>query len=138
MPRKPASHPTDGELEILSILWEQGPMSLGDLCAAMREERTVATTTVATMLKLMLDKNLVRRKQAGRASQWSAAVTKSKAAAPMVGKLIDRVFDGSARQLMAHLIEVEGLSNSEISELRALLNKQRAPNTKSKQKGDKK
>ena len=59
MARPASSHPTDGELEILRVLWERGPSSLAEVCAALREEREVATTTVATMLRVMLDKNIV-------------------------------------------------------------------------------
>ena len=80
MARPASQHPTDGELEILRVLWERGPSSLGDVCAALRRERDVATTTVATMLRVMLDKGLVRRKRAGRGHQWSAVVTHAAAA----------------------------------------------------------
>jgi predicted transcriptional regulator len=59
MPRPPSTHPTDGELEILRVLWDRGPLALSELCEALRRERDVATTTVATMLRIMLDKRLV-------------------------------------------------------------------------------
>jgi len=122
MARPASQHPTDGELEILRVLWDRGPSSLGDVCAALREGRDVATTTVATMLRVMLDKKLVRRKQAGRGLQWTAAVSHSAAARSMVGKLIDGVFDGSAQRLVAHLVEKGNLSDSELAELRGLIN----------------
>ena len=50
MPRPPSTHPTDGELEILRVLWENGTSSLGAICETLRREREVAATTVATML----------------------------------------------------------------------------------------
>ena len=119
---RPASlHPTDGELEILRVLWERGPSTLGQVCDALRRERNVATTTVATMLRVMLDKQLVRRKRAGRGHQWSAVVTQSAAARSMVGKLVDSVFDGSASRLVAHLVERGQLSANELAELRKLI-----------------
>jgi BlaI family transcriptional regulator, penicillinase repressor len=122
MARPASQHPTDGELEILRVLWERGPSSLGDVCAALREGREVATTTVATMLRVMFDKKLVRRRQVGRGLQWSAAVSHTAAARSMVGKLIDGVFDGSVQSLVAHLVEGGDLSDGELTELRALLN----------------
>ncbi len=121
MARPPSTHPTDGELEILRVLWERGPSSLGDVCDALRQQREVATTTVATMLRVMLDKQLVKRKQAGRVHQWSAAVTHTAAARSMVGKLVDGIFDGSAQRLVAHLVEGGKLSADELSEVRRLL-----------------
>jgi predicted transcriptional regulator len=125
MPRPPSLHPTDGELEILRVLWEQGSSALGTICEALRREREVATTTVATMLRVMLDKGLVRRKQAARGQQWSAAITQNAAAKSMVGKLVDGVFDGSAGRLAAHLVEAR-LSPEELSELRKLIDSNRA------------
>jgi BlaI family penicillinase repressor len=119
---RPASQtPTDGELEILRVLWEQGPSSLSDVCAALRQSRDVATTTVATMLRVMSDKGLVRRKGEGRGARWSAAVTHAAAARSMVGKLVDGIFDGSAQRLVAHLVEGGQLSAKELAELRELV-----------------
>jgi len=122
MARNPSQHPTDGELEILRVLWQQPGATLSDLCAALRRERQVATTTVATMLRVMLDKGLVRRKKAVRGHQWSAAVSHAAAARGMVGKLVDNVFDGSAGRLVSHLVEGGKLSDDELAELRSLIN----------------
>lgn len=130
---RPASlHPTDGELEILRVLWDRGPSPLGDICGALREQRDVATTTVATMLRVMLDKGLVRRKRVGRGHRWSAAMTHQAAARSMVGKLIDGVFDGSAQRLVAHLVEGGKLSNGELAELRRLLGQKRSTSRRTK------
>ena len=64
MARSPSDQPTQRELEILAVLWEHGPASLGTVCDALRRQRPLATTTVATMLKVMLDKKLVTRRRA--------------------------------------------------------------------------
>jgi predicted transcriptional regulator len=73
------------------------------------------------MLRVMLDKRLVRRKQAGRAAEWSAAVSRDAAARSMVGKLVDGIFDGSAGLLVAHLVEGGKLSAEELAELRQMI-----------------
>jgi BlaI family transcriptional regulator, penicillinase repressor len=125
MPRPPATHPTDGELEILRVLWDRGPLALSELCESLRREREVATTTVATMLRIMLDKRLVKRKPAARGHQWSAAVSQSDTAQSMIGKLVDGVFDGSAQRLVAHLVEGGQLSTKELTELRELIDANR-------------
>lgn len=121
MARSASSHPTDGELEILRVLWSDGPTSLSTLCLALRQQRDVATTTVATMLRVMLDKGLVKRQGAGRGAQWAAAITQKKTAKNMVSKLVDHVFDGSADLLAAHLIEGGQLSPQQLAELRDLI-----------------
>jgi predicted transcriptional regulator len=125
MARRASQHPTDGELEILRVLWELGPSSLSDVCDSLRRQRDVATTTVATMLRVMLDKGLVRRKGANRGHQWTAAVTQSATARSMVGKLVDGIFDGSACRLAAHLVEAGKLSDEELAALRQLIDSNR-------------
>jgi len=119
---RPASlHPTDGELEILRVLWSSGPTSLSTLCDTLRKEREVATTTIATMLRVMSEKGLVRRQGSGRGAQWTAAITQKKTAKKMVSKLVDHVFEGSADLLAAHLIEGGQLSPEQLTELRDLI-----------------
>ncbi len=134
MPRPPADRPTDGELEILNVLWERGGLELGEIHAALNEQRKLALTTVATMLTVMLGKRLVARRKGKRGYVWSAKVTRDAAAEGMVRKLLDRVFDGSAQQLVAHLIEHEQLSAADRQEIVKLLADARR--AKSKQKGD--
>jgi predicted transcriptional regulator len=73
------------------------------------------------MLRVLHDKRLVRRKQVGRAAEWSAAVSRETAARSMVGKLVDGIFEGSAGLLVAHLVEGGKLSTEELVELRRLL-----------------
>jgi predicted transcriptional regulator len=135
MARRASQHPTDGELEILRVLWDRGPSSLSDVCDALRRERDVATTTVATMLRVMLDKGLVRRKGASRGHQWSAAVTQSATARSMVGKLVDGIFDGSASRLAAHLVEAGKLSDKELNELRQIINENMKTNKRESGRG---
>ena len=74
MARPPSQHPTDGELEILRTLWDRGPSSLSEICESLREGREVATTTVATMLRVMVDKGLVKRKPARRGHHCAVRV----------------------------------------------------------------
>ncbi|MBW3539940.1 MAG: BlaI/MecI/CopY family transcriptional regulator [Planctomycetes bacterium] len=121
MARPRSTRPTDAELEILQVLWESGPAALSDICAAIRRQRPVATTTIATTLKVMEQKGLVRRKPGGRRSLWSARVTRATTTSGLVRGLLERIFDGSAHRLVAHLVETGELSEGERRELRELL-----------------
>jgi len=119
---RPASvHPTDGELELLRILWNNGPSALSAVCEQLRQERDVATTTVATMLRVMHDKGLVKRLGAGRGARWAAAISHKSAARGMVRKLVEGVFDGSADRLVTHLVEGGQLTQGQLAELRKLI-----------------
>ncbi len=121
MARPPSTTPTDGELEILQVLWRAGPSTLGQICAVLRARRPVATTTVATMLKVMRDKKLVQRKQGKQSYVWSAKTSQETAASGMVRKLVNLVFDGSAQRLVAHLVESGQLSEQQWKELRRII-----------------
>lgn len=121
MARPRSDQPTDGELEILQLLWDLGPAPLGALCEALRQRRPVATTTVSTMLRIMLDKGLVERSQQARGALWSAARSREDTSRGLVSRLLDRAFGGSARQLVTHLIEDGELSEAERQEILRLL-----------------
>lgn len=121
MPRPTSRQPTEGELEILKVLWDQGPCDLGAVCQALRSRRDVATTTVATMLKVMLDKALVRRARGARSYLWSARVTREATSRKLLRNLLASAFDGSARGLIAHLVEAGDLSLEDWEEIRGLL-----------------
>ncbi|MES2790525.1 MAG: BlaI/MecI/CopY family transcriptional regulator [Planctomycetota bacterium] len=121
MARNPATEPTPVEFEILNVLWETGPVSLSQLCEHLRQNRPVATTTVATVLTVMLKKELVTRSPAERGSHWSAKISRQSTAKGMVAKLVDRLFAGSTQSLVAHLIDQEQLTEAQRQELLELL-----------------
>ena len=126
MARPGSTVPTDRELEILHVLWDDGPQVLSQICAGLRQQREVATTTIATMLKVMLKKKLVVRKQKKRGSIWSAKVSREATSTGMVRKLVERLFDGSAKRLVSHLFDSSDLDEKEIQELRNILDAHRA------------
>lgn len=121
MARPKSTQPTDGELELLKILWETGPTELGRICTELRRQRPVATTTVATMLTVMLAKGLVKRASGTGDYLWSAKVGREATNGKLVDKLLERVFDGSAQLLVAHLVESQKLSDADRKEVLALL-----------------
>jgi BlaI family transcriptional regulator, penicillinase repressor len=121
MARTSSTQPTDGELEILNVLWRAGRADLGTVRASLQQKRPVATTTIATMLKLMRDKGLVDRADGPRGYVWSAKITRKAARAGLIGRLLDLAFEGSARGLVAHMLEAGKLSAQDRQEIRRLL-----------------
>ena len=134
MARPVSKQPTDGELEILKILWDSGPAGLGQIHSVLHERRGVAITTVATMLKMMLAKELVERGDGPRGYLWKARVSRKATVSGMIGKLLQHVFDGSAHRLVAHLVQEGELDEGERKEIAALLksgtDKKRTPGKK--------
>jgi predicted transcriptional regulator len=94
------------------------------VCETLRQQREVAATTVATMLRVMSDKNLVKRTGSGRGATWAANVSQAKTERGMVSKLVDRVFDGAADRLAAHLVEGGQLNKQQLADLKLLIDRQ--------------
>jgi predicted transcriptional regulator len=112
-------------MRILKYLWESGPATLGDICDAVQNSRPVAKTTVATTLGVMLNKGLVKRSRGGRVYRWSAVINEQKTARKVARRLLDQVFDGSARQLVAHLIDSGELTERDLTAIRQLIDEYR-------------
>lgn len=123
MPRPRSSVPTDRELDILQILWNAGAASVSQIRAALAPAQPLAATTVSTMLKVMEDKGLARRTTDRR---WQAGISRDEAGRGLIDRLLDRIFDGSAERLVAHVVESRPLSADEIAQLRELLAQSRA------------
>ncbi|MBN1591064.1 MAG: BlaI/MecI/CopY family transcriptional regulator [Pirellulales bacterium] len=121
MPRPKYEHPTPGELEVLKILWDRGPSTVRDVMDVLNRTRRRAYTSVMSLLGVMTDKKLVRREPQGRAFLYRAAVGRDKALGQVVQDLVGRVFEGSARDLVAHLLDEADVSEDDLKEIRALV-----------------
>lgn len=124
MPRQASSHPTEFELELLKILWEQAPLPVSEirerLSAVGREN---AHTSIITILNIMVGKGYVDRRKRGKSYQFWPVVTAEQVSQLMVGDVVKRLFDGSAKRLALNLIDTEDLERTELMELRRLINR---------------
>jgi BlaI family transcriptional regulator, penicillinase repressor len=121
MARPGSKHPTEGELAILKVLWEQGPSRLSDICTHLSVDRKPAPSTVATMLKIMKDKGLVQRVSPGTGVAWQAKLTQKEAGGSMLQTLMNQLFEGSAQKVVLQLLEGGKLSRKDQEEIRKLL-----------------
>ena len=107
--RKPViPRPTQSELEILSVLWQRGPSTVRDVHNEMNRTKETGYTTVLKFLQIMTEKGLVERNESERAHIYLARVPQSTTQRQMVGDLLNRVFDGSARNLVLHALSAHG------------------------------
>src|SRR4051794_26936024 len=113
----PAPRPTEAELAILRVLWNRGPSTVREVMDALAEERDMGYTSVLKFLQIMLEKDLVRRDEAGRTHVYSAAQPAEKTRRRLVGDLVERAFSGSVSQLVMHAL---GTARPDASELRAI------------------
>jgi len=113
---------TNLEAEIMQLVWEKGKATVRDVYEAMRSTRSIAYTTVMTVLAKLAEKGIVERSQKGRAYVYRPKVSRKEAAQRSVDKLLHKFFDDSPRSLVAHLIDVDAISPDELSSLQQLLN----------------
>lgn len=121
MSNKPLQKPTASELEILRVLWERGPSTVREVYESLSEKKLTGYTTVLKMLQIMTAKGSVRRNEDQRAHVYEACVPAEKTKQQLAGDVLQRVFEGSASQLMLHALAGRRTSREEIDELRRLL-----------------
>ena len=110
--------PTPAELEMLRVLWERGPSTVREVLEALNSSRKRAYTSVMSLMNVMVEKGLLSRAPPGRAFVYNAKVTRRKTRSQMLKDMLDRVFDGSANLVVAHLLEQAKPSEEELEEIR--------------------
>jgi predicted transcriptional regulator len=113
--------PTVSELEILRILWARGPSTVREVHEALSKKKPMGYTGVLKLMQIMFDKGSVRRNEDQRAHVYEANHAAEKTKRHLAGDVLQRVFDGSASQLMMHALAGRKGSKEEVEELRRLL-----------------
>jgi predicted transcriptional regulator len=109
------------ELQIMQVIWKLGAASSKSACSVSDVQKALpqklAYTTVQTMLNILERKGKLKRKLRGRAYVYSAVVTEAKASRHAVRDLVDRMFGGSADELVMSLIKSRQIDPRRIAEL---------------------
>ena len=113
--------PTASELEILQVLWTRGPSTVREVHEALSEQKSLGYTTVLKLLQIMTAKGTVRRNEDQRAHVYEACQPATETKRQLVGDVLQRVFEGSASELMIHALAGRRTSKKELEELRRLL-----------------
>ncbi len=112
----------DLQLAILRALWSSGEASVAEVHEQL-EERGLALTTIATMLRKMEEKELVRHRENGRQFLYRAEVAPDTVQLNLVGDLVTRLFDGDPLELVGHLLRAGEIDLHELEELRGEVEK---------------
>jgi BlaI family transcriptional regulator, penicillinase repressor len=108
----------DLQLAIMRVLWRHGEAPAAEVHEALLDERGLAPTTIATMLKKMEDKGVVEHRADGRRFLYRPTVSEAQVRRSMVGELTERLFFGDAAALVSHLLSEGDLDAGELAELR--------------------
>lgn len=121
MVRPRHENPTPAELEVLQVIWEQGPSTVREVMTVLNSKRPRAYTSVMSLMNVMAEKGLLGQKPKGRAFVYSARISRAKILSRMVSDLLNRAFDGSASALVTHLLEQADPDNKELDEIQSTI-----------------
>src|SRR5271154_1014831 len=109
--------PTESELAILRVLWDNGPHSVRDIQKIMNEKKETGSTTVLKLMQIMTDKGLVKRDETVRPQIYRPRYTQEKTQRQLLRDLMQRAFGGSMKALVLQAIPEGKASVRELREL---------------------
>lgn len=119
--KKSNVNPTDSELEILQILWEQGEAKVKDVHEILQKNKDIGYTTVLKIMQIMHEKKLVTRKMEGKGHMYIAAVEKEMIQDNFLNKIIDKVYKGSTANLVMSALGNSSTSKEELEKIKEFI-----------------
>ena len=118
-----STKPTESELQILRVLWRNGPSNVRAVNAELSAEqnREIGYTTTLKLLQLMFEKGLVSREKEGRGHRYTAAIDQTETRGKLLDRMVDHLFEGSASQLVMQALGQHEPDADELAEIKALI-----------------
>ena len=113
--------PTNSELEVLTILWEQGKQTAREVHNILSTSKNTGYTTTLKTIQNMFDKGFVNREPKGQTHLYFAALKQQEVQKSMLGGFVNRVFGGSSKQLVLQVLGNQNTSQEELEEIRQML-----------------
>ena len=117
--------PTDQELEILKVVWQRGQATVREVFRDLSAHRKIAYTTVLTMMGILEQKGHLKKTAGERAYIYSPTKPQQQVVRSMVNEFVHRVFNGSSRPLLVHLMEDPHIRPDELAEIEKLVKDRR-------------
>jgi BlaI family transcriptional regulator, penicillinase repressor len=124
--RRPKPVLTEQELEIMKIVWRIGDATVRQVYEEILKQRKIAYTTVMTMMGILEEKNFLKKTSTEKAHVYRPAQAKALVMSRMVKEFVERVFNGSAKPLLVHLVESEQVTEQELAEVREIVKRSKA------------
>ena len=113
--------PTEGELEILQVLWARGKATVREVHETILKTKEAGYTTTLKLMQIMFEKGLVNRDASAKTHIYQANVSREKTQNQFVGKMINSLFGGSSSQLVMQALGNQTPSKEELDEIQQLL-----------------
>jgi BlaI family penicillinase repressor len=114
--------PTEAELDILQILWTNGPQTVREMHQALRDKQT-GYTTVLKQMQVMTEKGLLKRNERFRSHVYAAKFGKKRTQQRLVLDFLQRAFSGSAKNLVLGALSARRVSQEELAEIKQAIRK---------------
>ena len=115
--------PTESELDILSVLWENGPSTVRFVNDQISLKKLAGYTTTLKLMQIMLDKGMVDRVQDGRTHIYRAVAKQEEMQVRLLDRLLETAFSGSASKLVMQALGNHHTSEKELREIKDLIKK---------------
>ena len=126
MVRPKAKELTERELEVMHVFWERGESTAADIRDSLESQgRDLAYTTVATLVRILLDKQFLTQTCDERPFKFKPARSYEEVSRTMLGDLVQKVFGGSRARLLVQLFDEDRLTSQEQQRLREILDSQK-------------
>jgi BlaI family penicillinase repressor len=113
--------PTDAELEILQVLWQNGPSSVRQVHEYLSGDRDTGYTTTLKLMQIMTEKSLVRRNTDARSHIYEAAIAETDVQQQLLRRFVDTAFRGSAMSLVMQALGQHQAAGEELDQIKALI-----------------
>jgi len=113
--------PTESEMEILQVLWEEGPSTVREVHQILSATKEAGYTTTLKLMQIMNEKGLLHRNDQAKTHVYAAAVKKESIQKQVVSKMINGLFKGSPAKLVMHALGNHRASKEEILEIKKYL-----------------
>jgi predicted transcriptional regulator len=112
-----AIKPTDSELEILNILWQEGASTVREVHEILAKNKDAGYTTTLKLMQIMYDKKLLKRDAKNKSHVYEAAVSQEQTQGQLLKRMIDNVFNGSASQLVMQALGSHKTNKKELEQI---------------------
>jgi len=123
MPGQQFPQPTDGELEVLRVLWDNGPSTVKQVHEAVNKKKPVGYTTTLKVMQVMHEKGLLTRNDSKYRHIYTPTLPEEKTQGQLLTVFLDKAFSGSAEKLVMQLLSAKKLSAKERATISKMLNK---------------
>ncbi len=126
MTRTRGKRPTDGELEILRVIWSRGPSTVREVFRVLAEVRETGYTTVLKLMQIMAEKGTLQVDRSVRPQVYSPAESRKDTQRKLVADLLERAFGGAPGNLVLQALSASEASSEERQRIREMLDNMEA------------